>query len=332
MLVLVRHEKPIGHRTFMGSNGWLWRFQRKYRISNHRRTNKKTAPLKERLPRIQNFHRWLIKDLQHSAPQRCEKYGRFPPALVFHMDQHPLPFVLDCNATLDCIGSQSVHIKQPKGSGLDKRQATLQLCIRAEGEQLVNPAIIFRGRGLQIGLEELRAYSRLSGLVDVYFQPKAWADGLVMDHWLERFNAQTEQLGERLLGMDNHGAQQTARFRSRMAEVDVVPAYTPPDTTDLTAPLDHHVGANMKHIISKLFWQAMEENHSEWNQNGLPAWRLRVLMAEWTALAWHKVLKLKSEFLFKSFVSTGFCVAKDGSENHLIKIPNESGVLGQYTF
>lgn len=76
----------------------------------------------------------------------------------------------------------------------------------------------------------------------------------------------------------------------------------------------------------------MEENHSEWNQNGLPAWRLRVLMAEWTALAWHKVLKLKSEFLFKSFVSTGFCVAKDGSENHLIKIPNESGVFGQYTF
>ena len=32
-------------------------------------------------------------------------------------------------------------------SSLDKRQATLQLCIRAEGEQNVKPAIVFRGKG-----------------------------------------------------------------------------------------------------------------------------------------------------------------------------------------
>ena len=43
-------------------------------------------------------------------------------------------------------------ILQP-GSGLDKRQATLQLCIRAEGQQTVKPAIIFRGKG-NISTEE----------------------------------------------------------------------------------------------------------------------------------------------------------------------------------
>ena len=31
-------------------------------------------------------------------------------------------------------------------SGLVKRQSTLQLCIRAEGEQNVKPAIVFRGK------------------------------------------------------------------------------------------------------------------------------------------------------------------------------------------
>ena len=39
-----------------------------------------------------------------------------------------------------------VWVSQPS-SGLDKRQATLQLCIRAEGEQNVKPAIVFKGKG-----------------------------------------------------------------------------------------------------------------------------------------------------------------------------------------
>ena len=40
-----------------------------------------------------------------------------------------------------------VWVSQPS-SGLDKRQATLQLCIRAEGEQNVKPDIVnvFRGK------------------------------------------------------------------------------------------------------------------------------------------------------------------------------------------
>ena len=44
------------------------------------------------------------------------------------------------------IANKQVWIFQP-GSSQDKRQATLQLCIRPEGEQTVKPAIIFRGKG-----------------------------------------------------------------------------------------------------------------------------------------------------------------------------------------
>ena len=43
-------------------------------------------------------------------------------------------------------GSKQVRVSQPS-SGLDKRQATLQLCIRAEGQQNVKPVIVFRGKG-----------------------------------------------------------------------------------------------------------------------------------------------------------------------------------------
>ena len=56
--------------------------------------------------------------------------------------------------------------------GLDKRQATLQLCIRAGGEQNVKPAIIFRGKG-NVSPAEKATYDKG---VDVYFQKSAWMD------------------------------------------------------------------------------------------------------------------------------------------------------------
>jgi hypothetical protein len=43
-------------------------------------------------------------------------------------------------------------------------------------------------------------------------------------------------------------------------------------------------------------------------------------MAQWTAAAW-LILSEKPEFIRQSFVSTGFLLAKDGSENGLAKVP-----------
>ena len=56
--------------------------------------------------------------------------------------------------------------------GLDKRQVTLQLCIGADGEQNVKPALIFRGKG-RAATEEKEKYDKR---VDVYFQQNARMD------------------------------------------------------------------------------------------------------------------------------------------------------------
>ena len=58
-------------------------------------------------------------------------------------------FLLLLNRTGHMIfsGSKQIWVSQP-GSGLDKRQATLQLCIRAEGRQTVKPAMYFEVRGM----------------------------------------------------------------------------------------------------------------------------------------------------------------------------------------
>ena len=130
------------------------------------------------------------------------------------------------------------------------------------------------------------------------------------------------QLGERLLGMDNHGAQQTPRFKEGLTDYDIRPAYTPPNCTDCVSPCDHHVGIKMKNLISAFYKQEFEDNRDEWCDpvRGLKTWERRVRMATWAAKAW-EIVRQDDHLLRQAFVSTGFLIAKDGSEKHLIKIP-----------
>ena len=69
-----------------------------------------------------------------SSPNYDQKWGRFKPHQRFNVDQVPLPFVLDKKTTYERPLSQNekVWIAMP-GSGLDKRQCTLQICFSPEG-------------------------------------------------------------------------------------------------------------------------------------------------------------------------------------------------------
>jgi hypothetical protein len=71
------------------SRSWCSKFCKRWEITSQCRTNKHKLSVQERLPAIRKFHSWLIYGLQRSAPERCPKYGRFPPELMYHMDQVP---------------------------------------------------------------------------------------------------------------------------------------------------------------------------------------------------------------------------------------------------
>ena len=136
---------------FKASNNWFQRFKRRHKISLRRRTNKKKNAANDGRETIQRFHRDLRKAVKSKRRRDMsfvadETYGRWLPKNRLNVDQVPLPFVVEQDQTYEFEGSKQVWISQP-GSGLDKRQATLQLCIKAEGEQTVKPAIIFRGKG-----------------------------------------------------------------------------------------------------------------------------------------------------------------------------------------
>lgn len=83
-------------------------------------------------------------------------------------------------------------VSQPS-SGLDKRQATLQLCIRAEGDQNVKPALVFREKGNVSSVEEENYDKR----VDVYFQQNAWMDSEVNMQWCRKTLVGSETVNRR---------------------------------------------------------------------------------------------------------------------------------------
>ena len=102
---------------------------------------------------------------------------------MFHVDQVPLPFASSCRTTLNPKGAVSCRIAGVNTSGLEKRQATLQLWICASGDhQVIKPTIIFRGpahKGPRTKVpwaEEEALYASLKS-IRVAFQSKAWADG-----------------------------------------------------------------------------------------------------------------------------------------------------------
>lgn len=102
-------------------------------------------------------------------------------------------FVNGQTHTWDHTGPKRIHIAQPF-PGLEKRQCTVQPTI-GPGGKTISCAIIFRGSGKRISAVERAAYDEH---VDVYFQPKAWADSQLCMDWLKRSFRQS------LLGADGN--------------------------------------------------------------------------------------------------------------------------------
>jgi len=76
--------------------------------------------------------------------------------------------------------------------------------------------------------------------------------------------------------------------------------------------------------VTELYKAEMEENDAAWSNppshGGLQDWQKRVKLVLWLCTAWERMRKDHS-FIKSTFVSTGWLIARDGSENHLIKIP-----------
>ena len=76
---------------FRFSNGWLFNFCYRYRISNQMKTEKKKYTVAERLPDLFNYHHDFL-GLLKGLSQVCAVYGAFPLANRWNADHIPLVY------------------------------------------------------------------------------------------------------------------------------------------------------------------------------------------------------------------------------------------------
>ena len=167
-----------------------------------------------------------------------------------------------------------------------KRQATLQLCIGADGEQNVKPALIFRGKG-RVATEEKEKYDKR---VDVYFQQNAWMEEEINMQWVQGtlIPEIEKDKQEKVLLANNVGFQQSQQFHETCRnQINTTVYMLPENHTDKIQPIDAGCGRMMKAKIGAAMETWLEEENSldKW-QDRLSAKNRRIVMNQWTGEAW----------------------------------------------
>ena len=297
-----------------------------------------------RAPAVQKFLKKLQELRSENPDPKDTIWGKFGPSNTLNVDQVPLPFAATSTRTIEFLGTQRVWIKQP-GSGLDKRQATLQLIIRAEGKQ-PKPVLIFRGQKHynegQEHWEKKRAEETelYDPDVEVLWQAKSWADTDTCVEWAKgafKDFVKDEIEGPHLLVVDNLSAQTKDVFveaiKSSSPEASKL-RFGPAGATHLWQPVDHHIGARYKFLMSEAYHTFMINRGDAGELT--PAQR-RVLLTKWAGEAYRKLeqdreqceqacaaksnpdIKERSLF-YRAFVRTGCLIDIKGEYEEHIRV------------
>ena len=229
------------------------RFLQKYRIRMRSKQRNKKKHKNQKIPGLMTWHStFRERCIRTGATANYDpKWGRFLPMQRLNVDQSPLPFVVHGKRTYEHVprGEGSLHntwIAQP-GSGLEKRQCSLQVMFRPVGNQ-PRLSIIFRGTGKRISMDEKLAWHPE---VDVFFQSNAWLDKQVCIEWCKNTLTsfvQKESITKFVLLLDNLKGQMQEDFKEAVSELNGLLWYGLPDATDLWQPVDAGYASCLKSL------------------------------------------------------------------------------------
>ena len=200
-------------------------------------------------------------------------------------------------------------------SGLDKRQATLQLCIRAEGQQNVKPAIVFHGKRNVSTVQEKAQYDEG---VDVNFQSCAWMNSEINMQWVAKTLAPGigKSPDEKVIFADNVTFQQDKQFHDACRhELNAIVYLLPENHTNKIQPIDARFGKMYKTKIGEEMdkWLEEKDNLELWHDK-ITARQRRILMTKWAGTAWRELVKDK-DFIKRLFQKTRCLITVDGSDD-----------------
>jgi hypothetical protein len=373
--------------AFKASSGWMKRFMGRFRISWRRRNDNAKQSAAQLMPPVGNFIRhlrefrldnpsvplaeeddqlpnilaprnanpgMLLGDLVRDDTSAridallAEIYCKYGPYNTLNVDQHPLPFASNDPCTLEFVGTQRVWIRQP-GSGLDKRQATLQLLVRALGRQ-PKPCLLFKGA--PVPGEQWRKHVRAAEMLQydkdvvVLWQAKAWADSATCVVWAKGpfadFVRESLAGGESLVLADNLGAQIKDEFTAAMSEGRATMRLGPAGATHVWQPCDHHLGREYGRRMGIYYDAWMAAEYDKIADGKVSTEQRRILLTKWCGQAYRELEEEReakegpwlaamldpptwpepwpepSRF-FKAFLRTGCLVTRDGSQDEEIR-------------
>ena len=312
------------------SKGWFRGFRKRNKLAYRRKTNSKAQSVTRLAPSILawvNDLAFLREYYKQDATEEekgltwFEKYGVMPPHLLFNVDQIPIAFSSGDTRTWTQKGEESVWLRQV-GAGLDKRQATLQLCIRMAGSQ-PKPTVIFRGKAEPAPLasgreskaqkkrgEEIARMKTAGPNVHAMFQPKAWMCGETNLRYVEIFAESVIECLRRdalptprriWLFADNLGAQTRKEWigairtclQGTLPHTEVLVEFGPAGATHLWQPVDNNVGVFYKKNMGGEFDTWMSRQNDDQSTNTLTvsvsADEMRHQLACWVSRCYDKL-------------------------------------------
>ena len=314
-LIITSATGRISYGGFKFSKSWFRSFLRRQHISLRKRTNQSQKQPEEYREPIQCFHQFIRKVAEPKDHEHEQDIGKFKLKNIANMDQTPMPFEVGTDITYNDTGARTVWVKS-LGSGLDKRQATVQLTVHADGMPHSRPMVVFRGKGLRITSKEKTQWDKR---VVVKFQENVWVDETIGLQWVQYTWRQTT-FDPRLLVLDVHRAQKTDAFLRALALRHTTPAFVPPGCTGLVQPLDVALNKPFKDLVDTQYNTHFEENLNAWVIGKISASERRILMTRWTGSAWAAFCTEYQDTIRASFVKCGIAVPIDGSQDSLINI------------
>jgi len=173
--------------------------------------------------------------------------GRYELCNICNLDETPIPFEYLQGKTYNILGAKTVWVKESR-SGWDKRQASLVLCVFADGIPRIPPIIIFHGTGARLGAEKLRYHS---GFLIEYN-----ATAYMNDSLFERYitNHVVPVLGgpPTLFTLDLMGSHKTPAVLKLLRNNNITPSLIPAGCTSQVQPLDVSINKRFKELMRDL--------------------------------------------------------------------------------
>lgn len=366
---VIRREGGMNlYLGFRWSPGWLTGFKHRHGVSfraGTKRAQKAPEELRSTIVSWLQFNRRNTivtsdSDCGKPRPATVPVVGRYKLSEIANMDQTPLAFEFQKGRTYASTGDRTVTLRTARG-GWEKRQATLQVIVFADGVNRCKPLLIFKGKPGRGNKNRRLEMSKYHPGVKVIWNEKAYANSSNLIDWIRHDYSHASEYplsdheprllvldafaphkhtGKKVPAVESEKAKarrlQEERLndtiRAEFARLNVTLSLIPGGCTGYVQVLDVAINSLLKAIIKELEEVHIDQHLEQWNNNEYTVADRRVLLTHWVGEAWRRIHTDYRETIIKTFRNLGLSLTPDGSEDSELKIRDLPNItIGDYT-